>query len=66
MRGRSDSLATVREALRVLRTVLGAPDYQRYREHMRRCHPGEVAISERDFVEQRLSARYERPGSRCC
>lgn len=60
------SFSGVSEALRILRTVLGAPDYQRYCEHMRKHHPGEARLGERDFAEQQLAARYERPGSRCC
>ena len=53
-------------ALRVVRTVLGAPDYQRYLEHVRERHPGEPPLTCEEFHLERLSARYTRPGSRCC
>jgi uncharacterized short protein YbdD (DUF466 family) len=52
--------------LKVVRTVIGAPDYERYVAHMRDRHP-ECEIASRDeFMKQRLENRYSRPGSRCC
>jgi uncharacterized short protein YbdD (DUF466 family) len=51
---------------RALRAIVGAPDYERYLEHMRRAHPGRAPMGRAEFVRQRLAARYERPGSRCC
>ena len=61
------ALATrVRRALRVLRTIIGAPDYERYVAHMSAHHP-ECGVASRDeFMKQRLESRYSRPGSRCC
>lgn len=61
---------TIRTALgraaAVLRALLGAPDYERYVAHVRRCHPQATPLSHAEFVRQRLEARYNRPGARCC
>ena len=54
---------TLREA--VLR-IIGAPDYERYVAHMREHHPQDPVLSRDDFTRERLAARYERPGARCC
>jgi len=51
---------------RVLRLVLGAPDYDRYVAHVRNAHPGCVPLTRAQFERERLEARYMRPGSRCC
>ena len=51
---------------RVLRTVLGAPDYDGYLVHTRARHPGTRVMTRDEFVAARLRARYARPGSRCC
>jgi uncharacterized short protein YbdD (DUF466 family) len=60
----------LREALasgaRVIRRVIGAPDYERYVAHRREKHAGEPVMSLEEFVRDRQAARYERPGSRCC
>ncbi|OLC71903.1 MAG: hypothetical protein AUH78_17325 [Gemmatimonadetes bacterium 13_1_40CM_4_69_8] len=48
--------------LRVLRRILGAPDYQAYLEH---CRAGHVpALSEREYVAQFFEAKGK--GVRCC
>lgn len=52
--------------LAVVRRVVGAPDYELYLRHMAERHPGCVPLSEREFRDERLVARYSRPGSRCC
>lgn len=49
-----------------VRRIIGAPDYAAYVAHVRAHHPGREPMCERDFVNERLSARYEKPGSRCC
>lgn len=56
----------VHEIARALRRIVGAPDYSAYLAHMRTHHPGTTLLSPRDFERQRLAARYDRPGSRCC
>jgi uncharacterized short protein YbdD (DUF466 family) len=59
-------LARLRIAARTLRTVLGAPDYERYVAHVRARHPGREPMTREAFVRDRLEARYSKPGSRCC
>ena len=56
----------IRSALRVVRTIIGAPDYERYVQHMRERHPACDPMSRDEFMWQRLENRYSRPGSRCC
>lgn len=56
----------VREIAHALRRIVGAPDYATYLAHMRAHHPDVAPLSPRDFDRQRLAARYERPGARCC
>jgi len=51
---------------RAVRAVLGAPDYDAYVAHLRERHPDTHALTREQFVDARLRARYERPGSRCC
>ncbi len=50
----------------LFRALLGAPDYDRYVAHHRARHATEPVLSRNDFMRERLSARYERPGGRCC
>ena len=56
----------LRAAARVLRRVLGAPDYEGYVAHTRRAHPGCTPMTRDEFVRMRLEERYSRPGARCC
>ena len=58
--------ARIRRALRVLRTIIGEPDYERYVAHMASHHPGCDVASRDEFMKQRLESRYSRAGSRCC
>ncbi len=51
---------------RVLRAVLGAPDYERYVKHEKVAHPGREPMSCDQFMKDRMNDRYSRPGSRCC
>ncbi len=53
-------------AAAVLRQVLGAPDYQRYVAHARRCHPRATLVSQGEFYRTRLEERYNKPGAKCC
>ena len=50
----------------VLRTVAGAPDYERYVAHVRAHHPGDVPLSRDEFARRRMAERYEKAGSKCC
>lgn len=51
---------------RVLRRIIGAPDYERYVLHVRAAHPGEEPMSEAQFAKMQLESKYSRPGTRCC
>lgn len=51
---------------KVVRTIIGAPDYDRYVAHVRKCHPDHVPLSRDEFARERLQARYNQPGNRCC
>lgn len=62
----TELVAKLRRALRVLRTIIGAPDYDRYVQHMHEHHPECQVASRDEFMTQRLESRYSRPGSRCC
>jgi uncharacterized short protein YbdD (DUF466 family) len=59
-------LSRLRAWSRVLRTVIGVPDYERYLRHMRARHPECAVLTPAEFARERLEARYSRPGSRCC
>jgi uncharacterized short protein YbdD (DUF466 family) len=50
----------------VVRRIIGAPDYAAYVAHVRARHPEREPLGEQEFVAERLNARYEKPGSRCC
>jgi uncharacterized short protein YbdD (DUF466 family) len=58
--------AWIAAAVRVLRVMIGAPDYERYAAHMRARHPERPLLTPQEFARDRLAARYDRPGSRCC
>lgn len=53
-------------AAAVVRRIIGVPDYAAYVAHVRACHPDREPLGEREFINERLAARYEKPGSRCC
>jgi uncharacterized short protein YbdD (DUF466 family) len=50
----------------LVRSVIGAPDYERYLAHVRRHHPDVPPLTPDAFARDALSRRYDRPGSRCC
>lgn len=51
---------------RAIRQIIGAPDYAAYLAHVREHHPERTPLGEAEFLQDRLIARYSRPGSRCC
>ena len=51
---------------RALRATVGAPDYDKYLEHVRTAHPGREPLTCEQFVSDRLDRRYNAVGSRCC
>jgi len=63
---RNELVPWLQLAARVVRTIVGAPDYERYVAHMREHHPACDLVSRDEFMQQRLENRYSRPGSRCC
>jgi uncharacterized short protein YbdD (DUF466 family) len=60
MRARLDAI------VRLVRAIIGVPDYDRYLRHMRARHPDCRVMTPAEFRAFRLDARYSRPGSRCC
>jgi len=56
----------VRRVAKVVRTIIGAPDYERYVDHVQTCHPGRTPMTRDEFAKSRLEARYNQPGNRCC
>lgn len=62
----ADVARLVSRFARTLRFVIGAPDYERYLDHMSERHPTEKPLTRGEFASQRLDDRYARPGSRCC
>ena len=50
----------------VLRRVIGVLDYDIYLAHVHAHHPGTEPMSREEFMRQRLTDKYSRPGSRCC
>jgi uncharacterized short protein YbdD (DUF466 family) len=51
---------------RIVRRIIGAPDYERYLAHAAASHPGETPLTAEAFARDALARRYDRPGSRCC
>ena len=51
---------------RVIRQIIGVPDYERYVAHFNEAHPGCEPLTRDAFMRERLEARYNRPGSKCC
>jgi len=56
----------LRRTSALLRRVIGAPDYEGYCRHVAAVHPDRAPLPEREFLEERLKARYSTPGNRCC
>jgi uncharacterized short protein YbdD (DUF466 family) len=58
----------LRDFLRALRQVVGAPDYARYLERHAACHPDRTPLSPRAYYADFVSWRFGSGGSptRCC
>ena len=57
----------LQDAARLLREVVGAPDYARYLEHHAACHPGEAPLSPREYYAEFVTRRFGSAGpTRCC
>ena len=50
----------------VIRRIIGAPDYSAYLRHQTARHPECTPLTEKEFLDEQLTARYSTPGSRCC
>lgn len=46
--------------------MVGLPDYETYREHVRHAHPEREPMSRAEFFRDRQAARYRGGGGRCC
>lgn len=56
----------VQRIIGLVHRIIGAPDYDAYVAHATRCHPDRPVQSRDDFVNERLTDKYSRPGTRCC
>ena len=66
-RGREDGKTGGRDRwLGALKRVCGMPDYPGYLHHMAERHPGCPVLSERQFYDEQVMARYGNGASRCC
>jgi uncharacterized short protein YbdD (DUF466 family) len=66
MRAKPVGLGLLSRLLRTVRAVAGMPDYDAYLVHLRSCHPGMPAPSEREYYAEYLRARYGDGPTRCC
>jgi len=62
----TQALARWHAFLRVVRQVVGAPDYERYLEHHARCHGGTPPLDRRAFYAEFVSWRFGAGPTRCC
>lgn len=56
----------VERAAKILRRIIGVPDYDIYVEHLRTHHPDAKPMSRDEFLRMRVTERYSKPGARCC
>ena len=54
------------QLLSLIRRIAGMPDYEAYLVHQREKHPGEPALTQREFYDRYLESRYGAASSRCC
>lgn len=54
------------DAVRAFKRVAGMPDYAGYLAHMEEKHAGCKVLSEREYFEEHIQARYGSGVSRCC
>ena len=55
-----------RQWVRIVRRILGMPDYEAYVAHLRTFHPGCPPPTEREYFEEFVRARYSGGPTRCC
>jgi len=57
----------LRGAARVVRQIVGAPDYERYLEHQAARHPGQPPLSPREYYAEFVTRVYGSGApTRCC
>ncbi len=56
----------LRNALGAMKRICGMPDYPGYLQHMDERHPSCPVLSERQFYDEQVLARYGNGASRCC
>lgn len=56
----------VERVAKVVRRIIGVPDYDTYVAHVNAHHPGTTPMCRKDFERTRMNDRYSRPGARCC
>lgn len=61
-------LCHLRQMRKVLKAVIGAPNYEAYLDHCRAVHPGEPVMSEAEFFRYAIDRRFSKRGGgmRCC
>ncbi len=62
----AESAPLVKRVNAVIRRIIGAPDYSAYLRHVTQRHPECKPLTEVEFLDEQLTARYSTPGSRCC
>jgi uncharacterized short protein YbdD (DUF466 family) len=60
------TLYDLRKWVSVVKSVVGMPDYDRYLEHRRACHPGKPVLSRGEHYLEYLKRRYSGGAGRCC
>jgi uncharacterized short protein YbdD (DUF466 family) len=55
-----------RSLARVLRQIVGAPDYERYCEHLARHHPERTPPGREAFYRDFVGRRFGDGPTRCC
>ena len=62
----SRATALLATCARLVRRVIGVPDYEGYVAHHAAHHRHTAPLSREAFTRDVLARRYERPGGRCC
>jgi uncharacterized short protein YbdD (DUF466 family) len=66
LRGIDSLRSRIDKVMRVVKTIIGVPDYERYLKHQCERYPDVPPLSKDEFFVERLKAKYSRPGQRCC
>jgi uncharacterized short protein YbdD (DUF466 family) len=48
------------------RLMLGVPPYETYLQHVASTHPGQIPMTQGEFMQNRTNARFGAGGLRCC